>query len=134
VRAEHFPLEETMTMTQQERAEFVNAYTRVLITAWSSAEFADRLVTDPNAALRECGIELPASATIALVRQIPEGHHEGSLDVQIALWERGQETGTYELHVPETPQVDTAELSEGDLDSIAAGDFYCCCCPCCCCT
>jgi len=123
-----------MTMTQQERAEFVNAYTRVLITAWSSAEFADRLVADPKAALRECGIELPASATIALVRQIPEGHHEGNLDVQVALWERGIETGSYELHVPETPQVDTAELSEGDLDSIAAGSFYCCCCPCCCCT
>lgn len=123
-----------MTMTQQERAEFVNAYTRVLITAWSSGDFADRLVTDTKVALRECGIEVPAAATINLVRQIPEGHHEGSLDVQVALWERGIETGNYELHVPETPQVDTAELSESDLDSIAAGDFYCCCCPCCCCT
>jgi hypothetical protein len=123
-----------MTMTPQERAEFVNAYTRVLITAWSSGEYADRLVSNPKAALRECGIEVPADATVEVVRLIPDGHHEGSLDVQIGLWDRGNETGSYELHVPETPQVDTAELSEGDLDSIAAGDVYCCCCPCCCCT
>jgi hypothetical protein len=123
-----------MTMSPQERAEFVNAYTRVLITAWSSDEYAGRLVADPNAALRECGIEVPANATVNVVRLIPEGHQEGSLDVQIALWERGNETGHFELHVPETPQVDTSELSEGDLEGIAAGDVYCCCCPCCCCT
>lgn len=123
-----------MTMSPQERAEFVNAYTRVLITAWSSTDYSHRLETNPNAALRECGLELPADSTVNLVRSIPEGHHEGSLDIQIELWESGKASGTYELHVPETPQVDTDELSESDLDSIAAGDFYCCCCPCCSCT
>ena len=57
-------------------------------------------------------------------------------DVQIALWERGLESKVYELHIPETPQVDTAELTEGDLDSIAAGTITIktCCCPCCSCT
>ncbi len=125
-----------MAMDPQERAEFVDAYTRVLITAWSSEEFASRINSDPAAALRECGIELPANATIELVRTIPDGEHEGSLDTQIDAWERGAETGHYVLHIPDTPQVNTAELSEGDLDSIAAGDGYycCCCCPCCCCS
>jgi Protein of unknown function (DUF2477) len=125
-----------MAMNPQERAEFVNGYTRVLITAWSSEEFASRLDSDPNSALRECGIELPAGATVELIRTIPEGEHDGSLDVQIEAWERGLQTGHYHLHVPDTPQVNTSELTEGDLDSIAAGDVYacCCCCPCCCCT
>jgi hypothetical protein len=125
-----------MAMDPQERAEFVDAYTRLLITAWSSEEFASRLDSDPATALRESGIELPAGASVELVRTIPAGESDGSLDVQIEAWERGAESGHYVLHVPDTPQVDTAELSEGDLDSIAAGDGYycCCCCPCCCCS
>ena len=54
------------------------------------------------------------------------------------VWERGLESKVYELHIPEIPQVDTAELTEGDLDSIAAGasaaaiSIYACCCPCSC--
>jgi hypothetical protein len=125
-----------MAMDPQERADFVDAYTRVLITAWSSEEFASRLESDPKAALRECGIEVPANASVELARTIPEGKHEGSLDTQVDAWEEGARTGRYLLFVPETPQVNTSELTEGDLDSIAAGDGYycCCCCPCCCCT
>ena len=124
-----------MALSPQDRTAFVNAYTRVLITAWSSEEFAQRLDADPKATLRENGLDIPADAEVVLVRTIPEGHHEGSLDVQIALWERGLETNVYELHIPETPQVDTAELTEGDLDSIAAGlTVRTCCCPCCSCT
>jgi len=119
-----------MALSPQDRTAFVNAYTRVLITAWSSEEFAQRLDADPKATLRENGLDIPADAEVVLVRTIPEGHHEGSLDVQ-----RGLETNVYELHIPETPQVDTAELTEGDLDSIAAGlTVNSCCCPCCCCT
>jgi hypothetical protein len=122
-------------MESQERAEFVNAYTRVLLAAWSSEEFASRLEADPRAGLAEHGIVVPEDAEIDLVRTIPPGDHEPSLDVQIDLWTRGIETGHYELHVPETPQVDTAELSESDLMGVAAGlTINCCCCPCCCCT
>jgi hypothetical protein len=123
-------------MESQERAEFVNAYTRVLLAAWSSEEFASRLEADPRAGLAEHGIVVPADADINLVRTIPPGHHEPSLDVQIDLWTSGIATGHYELHVPETPQVDTAELSESDLMGVAAGEvtIYSCCCPCCCCT
>ena len=123
-----------MALDPQQRAEFVNAYTRALITAWSSEEFAGRLDRDPGSALREAGVQLPANAQVVLVRTIPEGTREPSLDKQIALYEQGQATGRYEFHIPETPQIDMAELSEGDLDGVAAGDVNCCCCPCCCCT
>jgi hypothetical protein len=124
-----------MTMSPRERAEFVNAYTRVLITTWSDEDFAQRLDANPAAALRECGIELPAGSAIEVLRTIPDGEQEGNLDVQIEAWQRGMDTGSYRLHVPDSPQVDTAELTEADLDSIAAGvGACCCCCPCCCCT
>jgi hypothetical protein len=122
-----------MTMSLRERAEFVNGYTRVLIATWSDDDFAQRLDSHPAAALRECGIELPAEAVIEVLRIIPDDAQEANLDVQIEAWERGIETGRYLLHVPDTPQIDTAELTGSDLDSImAAMGACCCCCPCCC--
>ena len=123
-----------MALNPRERTEFVNAYTRVLITAWSSEEFSAKLDDNPRLALAEAGLELPANAQVTLVRNVPETEHDSNLDVQVALWERGLESGIFEFHVPATPQIEMAELSEGDLDSIAAGDVNCCCCPCCCCT
>ncbi|MFG2983202.1 hypothetical protein ACGFYQ_18460 [Streptomyces sp. NPDC048258] len=122
-----------MALDPQQRAEFVNAYTRVLISAWSDEGFAARLQSEPRTALAESGLELPADAEIVIVTQAPEGTQDGNLDVQVALWEAGLETGRYEFHIPETPAVDAAELSEGDLSDVAAGCNYCCC-PCCCCT
>jgi hypothetical protein len=130
-------------MNPSERTEFVNAYTRVLVTAWSSEEFTAKLTGNTREALAESGIGLPADAKIVLVRTVPEGHHDSNIDVQVDLYERGLATGTFEFHIPDTPQIDMAELSEGELDSIAAGaspeaaasiDINCCCCPCCCCT
>ena len=105
-----------MSLNPQERAEFVNAYTRALITAWSSEDFSRRLVQDPKATLAEVG--------------------EANIDTQVTLWESGLSSGHYELHIPETPQIDMAELSEGDLDAVAAGlSVSCCSCtPCCSCT
>src|SRR5947209_5499037 len=84
--------EDSMALDPQQRAEFVNAYTRALITAWSSEEFAGRLDRDPASALREAGVQLPANAQVVLVRTIPEGTREPSLDKQIALYEQGQAT------------------------------------------
>ncbi|MFI6446403.1 hypothetical protein [Kitasatospora sp. NPDC050543] len=122
-----------MALDQRKRAEFVNGYTRALISAWSSEEYATRLKTDSRAALAEAGLELPADAEIVIVSTAAEGEQEGNLEVQVELFEIGLATGRYEFHIPETPQIDTAELSEGDLSDIAAGGNSCCC-PCCCCT
>ena len=122
-----------MAMDPQQRTEFVDAYTRLLITTWSSEEFASRLDTDLRGALHEVGLELPADAIVERVREIPEVQREGGLDVQVEAWERGIETGHFYLHIPDTPQVDMSELTEGDLEGIAASGYYCCCCPCCCC-
>jgi hypothetical protein len=124
-----------MALNAQERAEFVNAYTRVLITAWSSEDFSNRLAQDPKAALNEAGLSIPASATVEIVRSVTDSSPEASLDSQVQLWETGIASGRYVLYVPETPQIDMAELSEGDLDAVAAGlTIACCCTPCCTCT
>jgi hypothetical protein len=122
-----------MALEPQQRAEFVNAYTRTLITVWSDEAYAARLASDARGALAESGLEVPANAEIVILREIPAGHEEGNLDVQVALWEAGLASGRFEFHIPQTPVVDAAELSEGDLSDIAAGCNYCCC-PCCCCT
>lgn len=122
-----------MTMDPVERTQFVNAYTRALITAWSSEAYAAKLETEPRAALAESGLEVPAGAEIVIVRTIPEGREEGDLDLQVNFWDIGKATGRYEVHIPETPQIDMADLSEGDLADVAAGGNSCCC-PCSCCT
>jgi hypothetical protein len=121
-----------MALDPRARAEFVNAYTRALISAWSSDEYAAKLATAPHAALAEAGLPIPADAEIVVVRTIADGHRGGDLEVQVALWETGLATGRYEFHIPEATPIDTAELSEGDLDAVTAG--LGCCCPCCCCT
>ncbi len=121
-------------MDAQERSEFVTNYTRLLTTSWSNDEFAQLLDDDPKSALSQVGLNVSSGSQVVLVRIIPTvGSHEPSLDRQIELWERGQSTGLYEMHVPKTPQIATQELSEGDLMAVSAGDS-CCCTPCCCCT
>jgi hypothetical protein len=123
-----------MSMTPQERTEFVDAYTRLLITTWSDEEFAARLHTDIIAAMKEVGLEVPADAVVERVRELPETQLDGGLDVQLEAWERGIETGHFYLHIPETPEFDMAELTEGELEGVAAGSYVCCCCcPCCSC-
>lgn len=126
-----------MAMDAQQRSQFVDAYTRLLITTWSSEEFANRLTSDMQGALTEVGLEVPATATVERIREVPDGKQQterGGLDVQVAEWERGLETGHYYLYIPDTPQVDISELNEGDLEGIAASSYICCCCcPCCSC-
>jgi len=117
----------------RKRAEFVNAYTRALITAWSSEAYAAKLSTDARGALADAGLQISPDAEIVITRTVPSGEQDGNLEVQVALWETGLKTGRFEFHIPEAPQVDMAELSEGDLADVAAGGNYCCC-PCSCCT
>lgn len=123
-----------MAMSPQERTEFVDAYTRLLITTWSSEEFASRVDSDLQGAMKECGLAVPVNAIVERVRDIPEVQRDGGLDVQIETWERGLETGHFYLHIPETPELEIAELTAGELEGVAAGTYVCCCCcPCCSC-
>jgi hypothetical protein len=116
-------------MDARERMTFVNAYTKILTTTWSSEEFAQRLTTDARGALAEFGLTVPSDVAVEVSTTIAG---EPDLEAQIADWERGLERKRVVLHVPDMPQISTAELAEGELESVAGGNTYCCCCcPCC---
>lgn len=123
-------------MEAQDRNQFLNDYTKLLIASWSDEAVADRLLLESKTVLAEFGLNVPADARVEIVRQIPPEHGEPDQDFQVRLWEQGIETGYYELHIPETPQIDMGELSEDELEGVAGGwSVSCCCCtPCCCCT
>jgi len=115
---------------------FMKAYTQILVAAWTDEDFAARLDSDPAAAVREYGLDVPEGANLVVTRVIPEEHGEPSEQTAIDKWEAGAVTGTYVLSVPEIPQVDLETLTEDDLLAIAAGSVSVSCCsctPCCCC-
>jgi hypothetical protein len=119
-------------MDPRSKATFISAYTRVLTQAWSSDEFAHRLVRDPRAVLHENGLVTPVGAQVEIVRSRDA---DPDLEAQITLWDNGAASGRYVLYVPDMPQIETRELSEEDLDAVAGGgDTCCCCCPCCSCS
>ena len=122
-----------MELTEQE--EFVTAYTKVLVSAWTDQEYAGRLESDPAQALAEHGLTVPEGAEVVVTRVIPEESAGGGVEVAVGKWEAGKISGTYVLSVPATPQVDLSELPEDDLLSISGGlsISHCCCTPCCCC-
>lgn len=122
-------------MDEGARAAFVDAYTRVLVAAWSSELYVRRLRTDPVDAVAEHGLEIPSGATLVVLDDIPPDHDEPSLDVAVTSWVQGMRTGNYVLYVPSTPQMKTGSLTDDDLACVIAGYQVnqCCCTPCCCC-
>lgn len=126
-----------MSLSEAQKNEFIDAYTKALLSSWSSDEYAARLESDPRAALAEVGLVLPEGSTIEITRGVADAEapqsQEGRLDRQVALYEAGLTSGTFEFHIPATPQIDTSELDVDELEEVAGGGIYCCCCPCCCC-
>jgi hypothetical protein len=132
----------------QERTDFITGYTKLLLATWSDESLGDRLVANPKAVLGQFGLAVPASASVTLVRQIPPEHGDPDVDFQVRLWEKGLTSGQFEMHIPQTPQIDTAELSDSELEGVTGGlaaltvashsaegfTVSCCCCtPCCSC-
>ena len=128
-----------MTLSEEDRADFVGGYTRALINAWSTEEFAAKLDADPKAALVEVGIVIPDNAEVLVDRGVAgpaADNQQGSLEDQVQMYVEGQTTGVYRFSIPADPQIETDELSEEDLAGMAAGTSYCCSCctnPCCSC-
>jgi hypothetical protein len=137
----------------QDRTDFISGYTKLVLATWSDEAIGDRLVSDPKSVLAQFGLTVPASATVTVVRHIPPDHGDPDVDFQVNLWEKGLESGNFEMHVPETPQIDMEELSDSELEGItggrantvgaagvsgavtttASGDWCTSCTPCCCC-
>lgn len=112
-------------MDDARQTEIAAGYSRLVRAAWADEKLADRLASSPREVLSEFGLAVPATAEIRLVRPAPPQRGAGAplVETQLALWAEGQRSGIFELRVPQTPQLDTEELSEGDLATVAGGAF-----------
>ncbi|WP_018157116.1 hypothetical protein [Demetria terragena] len=110
-----------------------DAYTQVLLKSWSDDEFNARLDADPKGAAAEAGLAIPDNVSVTVVRhEAPSDSSDEAqdaiVDQQAALIDQGIAKGAVELHVPESPAIDGADLTSGELQATAAGV----CCSCCC--
>ena len=129
-----------MAISEKQKGDFVDAYTKALVASWSDEDYASRLESDPRTALAEVGLFLPAGASVHVETGAPASttvetvEPQARLQRQVDLYEAGFASGHFEFHMPATPQIDTAELDIEDLASVSGGITCCsCCCPCCCC-
>lgn len=123
-------------MDEQGRRSFVQAYTKILIEAWSSEQFAMRLQAEPMTAIAEFGIDVPDGVEVVVSDRISADHEPPDLDVAVRAWDDGVATGRVVLYVPSTPQMHTQSMTDDELATVVGGYQVnqCCCTPCCCCT
>ena len=128
-----------MTLTATEKNDFSTNYLQFLVKTWTDEGFATKADSNPREALAEAGIELPADASVELVKHTgddAESYAEGldnsaAMDAQVALFEKGQTSGHYRFHLPGVPNVETEDLNAIDLSAVSGGFDPCCCCCCC---
>jgi hypothetical protein len=103
-------------MTDIEHTEFTRKYVDLLVTVWRDEDEHRRLVADPTAYAVQAGLPVAPGDVVVLDRSELE-HLPTRTDV-MAKWDEGART--HVLIVPETPLIDTAELSDAELDLAAA--------------
>lgn len=118
-------------MDTREREEFVRTWGSVLMRSWEDDDFKARLHADPKAVLQEAGMALQGDAMVTL--ETPPADAGPDLDRQIDLYAQGRETGSYLFYVQDSNQLQTQEISEKELEGVAAGAcsssiISCCCC------
>lgn len=120
-----------MTLDTREREEFVRTWGTVLMRTWEDDDYKARLHADPAGTLREAGLDIEDGADVAL--ETPPADAGPDLDRQIELYEEGRGSGSYVFYVQESNQLQTQEVSEQELEGVAAGAcsssiISCCCC------
>ena len=122
--------------------DFIKGYAKIVAQTWDDPTYLDELMKQPEQKLAEVGITTREGARVNIIRLESTG--EGRMDDQLALWEKGEETGMYQLLVPFKPanfDPSNYPLTDAQLEAVSGGlaaeqtgDYCCCCCPCCCCT
>lgn len=124
-------------MNEDDKNQFLEAYTNLLVKSWTDEEFSALIDSDPALALSQSGLSVPDGASVVVWRHIASDAPDPSIDGAVDLWELGNTTGTYMMSIPPASEIPGEELSEAELEEIAAGFKLsingCCCCPCCCC-
>lgn len=113
--------------------EFTEAYTKLLVGAWSDDSFAARLKSNPREVAAEMGLEIPPDVDVDVVE--PEGDAKQALAEYHRDFEENIAAGSsVDIIIPAAPMVDLQDLNTEDLADVAGGAACCCCCPCCCCS
>ena len=119
-----------MALEAKDRESFVRSWGTVLTRSWEDEEFRSQLQADPAGVLNENGVAIQDGADVNLVK--PPEDAGPDLDAQIRAYEEGQESGTYTFYVQDADQIETQEVSETELEGVAAGmcssSVLCCCC------
>lgn len=97
--------------------EFFARYSRLLREVWGSDAEEARLTADPTAYAIEHGLPVDTGARVSLDRSQPDGLF--SREQIISAWTANP--GVHTLHVPSTPVVELAELSDAELDAVGGG-------------
>lgn len=98
--------------------EFDRAYQEMLVAVWRDEAEMARLLADPRGYAVEKGLPIQEGAQVRVDRTQPE-----ELLARTEIHEAFQGTpGVHVLRVPPAPPFNVAELSELELDQVAAGD------------
>ena len=119
-----------MALEAKDRESFVRSWGNDLTRSWEDEEFRSQLQANPADVLNENGVAIQEGAEVKLVS--PPADAGPDLEAQIREYEQGQETGSYTFYVQDAEQIDTQEVSETELEGVAAGmcssSVLCCCC------
>jgi hypothetical protein len=97
---------------------FLRNYSMLLASVWSSDEELTKLLADPTRYATEKGLPVAEGATVEVLRTPGE-----TMPSKAEVSESWSGTpGRHVLRIPETPPIDLGELTEAELDSVAAGD------------
>jgi len=104
-------------MSEQFGGEFLRDYSSLLTSVWGSQEELDRLMADPTGYATSKGLPVAAGATV----QIDRTPHEGLLHKSeiVASWTATP--GVHILRVPPSAPIEVSELTDAELDTVAAG-------------
>jgi hypothetical protein len=97
--------------------EFLDKYLQVMGAAWRSESEEARLVADPTAYATAKGLPVTAGSVVQLDRSQPTSLFTG--DQLVADW--NATPGVHILHVPAEELISEADLTEGELETVAGG-------------
>jgi hypothetical protein len=109
------------------RQGFIAAYAALTILNWTDPTFIGKLLANPASVLAANGIPTIPGAVIRVIQMSITGM--AHIEEQVDYWITGNETGLYDLFMPNLPAGANLQPS-----GAGGGDACCCCCPCCSCT
>jgi hypothetical protein len=99
------------------QGRFIEAYSDMVMAVWRDDAEAARLERDPAGYALAIGLPVAEGAVVVVDRSQPS--EALTQDEVLADWNRTP--GRHILHVPATPIIDLSELTEDELDLVAAG-------------